>query len=146
MNSYILQHSVITSPSILLLYLQGYPQRMIFQNYKIRSSSSWNIKSTVDSKSHSKYKKLLILGYLKTDKICSSSSWNIKSTVDQNLILSRYKKLLILGYFKTDKIRSSLSWNMKSMVDSKSYSILLVIVFIQVYLTALKNSKLKWKV
>jgi len=87
----------------LSLYPFSFFANTPFKTDKIRSSSSWNIKSMVDSKSHSSYKKMTILGYFKTDKIRSSSSWNIKSTVDSKSH-SKYKKMLILGYFKTDKI------------------------------------------
>ena len=69
------------------------------------------------SKSHSRYKKLLILRYFKTDKIRSSLSWNIKSMVDSKSYSRYVYDMLILCYFKTDKIRLSLSWNIKSTVD-----------------------------
>ena len=73
----------------------------------------------VDLKPHSRYEKMLILGYFETDEIRSSSSWYIKSMVDSKPY-SRYKKMLILGTW-TDEIPSSSSWNIKSMVDSKPY-------------------------
>ena len=92
----------------------------ISKQFKFLYFQALKYKSMVDSKSHSRYKKMLILDTW-TDKIPSYSSWNIKSMVDLKPH-SRYEKMLILGYFETDEIRSSSSWYIKSMVDSKPYS------------------------